>query len=222
MLADIWHVSLFLCTVSMIHTLRISRSVQGARACGWAWAVSPACRPAAWTWAARAGRTPSRLTGSPESRVTGLTEIYEHWRYPKPRTDRVQAILCNYRRDLFLLYWPKTRQFIYSMRLLTVTSLPRLISASTFFMPSPLPTCQMVASAGWLVIGQSLACSSYQIVLKAQWLICQLLVEALNHSTVESRETHSYPKAYTSAALEKGKRSSLLPGLILRTISGAR
>lgn len=40
---------------------------------------------------------------------------------------------------------------------LTVTSLPRLISAKTFLMPSPLPTCQMVASTGWLVIGQSLA-----------------------------------------------------------------
>lgn len=49
---------------------------------------------------------------------------------------------------------------------LTVTSLPRLISAKTFFIPSPLPTCQMVASTGWLVIGQSLAWSSYQMVLK--------------------------------------------------------
>lgn len=49
---------------------------------------------------------------------------------------------------------------------LTVTSLPRLISAKTFFMPSPLPTCQMVASTCWLVIGQSLAWSSYQMVLK--------------------------------------------------------
>lgn len=52
---------------------------------------------------------------------------------------------------------------------LTDTSLPRLISASTFFMPSPLPTCQMVASTGWLVIGQSLAWSSYQIVLKGKY-----------------------------------------------------
>lgn len=51
-------------------------------------------------------------------------------------------------------------------RQLTVTSLPRLISARTFLMPSPLPTCQIVASTGWLVIGQSLAWSSYQIVLE--------------------------------------------------------
>lgn len=51
---------------------------------------------------------------------------------------------------------------------LTDTSLPRLISASTFFTPSPLPTCQMVASTGWLVMGQSRACSSYQIVLKGR------------------------------------------------------
>lgn len=51
---------------------------------------------------------------------------------------------------------------------LTDTSLPRLISASTFFTPSPLPTCQMVASTGWLVMGQSRACSSYQIVLKGK------------------------------------------------------
>lgn len=49
---------------------------------------------------------------------------------------------------------------------LTVTSFPRLISARTFLIPSPLPTCQMVASTGWLVIGQSLAWSSYQMVLK--------------------------------------------------------
>lgn len=49
---------------------------------------------------------------------------------------------------------------------LTVTSFPRLISARTFLMPSPLPTCQMVASTGWLVIGQSLAWSSYQMVLQ--------------------------------------------------------
>ena len=47
----------------------------------------------------------------------------------------------------------------------TVTSLPRLTSASTFLMPCPLPTCQMMASTGWLVIGQSRACSSYQMVL---------------------------------------------------------
>lgn len=62
---------------------------------------------------------------------------------------------------------------------LTVTSLPRLISAKTFFMPSPLPTCQMVASTCWLVIGQSLAWSSYQMVLKKRGggakvgLLCQ-------------------------------------------------
>lgn len=60
---------------------------------------------------------------------------------------------------------PRLCLFISETRQLTVTSLPRLISARTFLMPSPLPTCQMVASTGWLVIGQSLAWSSYQIVL---------------------------------------------------------
>ena len=49
---------------------------------------------------------------------------------------------------------------------LTVTSLPRLASANTFLIPSLLPTSQILASTGWLVIGQSPTCSSYQIVLK--------------------------------------------------------
>lgn len=67
----------------------------------------------------------------------------------------VMFIMCH---RLSVVFWVTARQ-------LTVTSLPRLISANTFLMPSPLPTCQMVASTGWLVIGQSLAWSSYQMVL---------------------------------------------------------
>ena len=50
-------------------------------------------------------------------------------------------------------------------RLLTVTSFPRLTEARTRFMPSPLPICQIRASAAWFFKGQSLACSSYQTVL---------------------------------------------------------
>lgn len=68
----------------------------------------------------------------------------------------VMFIICH---RLSVVLWMTARQ-------LTVTSLPRLISANTFLMPSPLPTCQMVASTGWLVIGQSLAWSSYQMVLE--------------------------------------------------------
>lgn len=83
---------------------------------------------------------------------------------------------------------------------LTVTSLPRLISARTFFMPSPLPTCQMVASTGWFVIGQSLAWSSYQIVLKrrktVEWTLLtrnseQSSIHSLNLSLkLTQRRTH--------------------------------
>ena len=50
-------------------------------------------------------------------------------------------------------------------QLLTVTSFPRLTEARTRFMPSPLPICQIRASAAWFFKGQSLACSSYQTVL---------------------------------------------------------
>lgn len=59
-------------------------------------------------------------------------------------------------------HYSQWHQHLYK---LTVTSLPRFILARTFFMPSPLPTCQMVASIGWFVIGQSRAWSSYQMVL---------------------------------------------------------
>ena len=58
-----------------------------------------------------------------------------------------------------------SQQLLHRVSRPTVTSLPRLASASTFFMPSLLPTSQILASTGWLVIGQSPACSSYQIVL---------------------------------------------------------
>lgn len=114
---------------------------------------------------------------------------------------------------------------------LTVTSFPRLISAKIFFMPSPLPTCQMVASTGWLVIGQSLAWSSYQIVLevgkrKSILFEIQMVDFLFSQWKLWQNSTRcawrTYPKAYTSAAVEKGRRSSLLPGLILHTISGAR
>lgn len=50
--------------------------------------------------------------------------------------------------------------------LLTVTSFPRLTEARTRFIPSPLPICQIKASAAWFLKGQSLACSSYQTVLR--------------------------------------------------------
>lgn len=50
--------------------------------------------------------------------------------------------------------------------LLTLTSFPRLTEARTRFIPSPLPICQMDASAAWFFKGQSLACSSYQTVLR--------------------------------------------------------
>lgn len=60
-----------------------------------------------------------------------------------------------------------TAVFFYDLcKRLTVTSLPRLASASTLLMPSLLPTSQILASTGCLVIGQSLTCSSYQTVLK--------------------------------------------------------
>lgn len=49
--------------------------------------------------------------------------------------------------------------------LLTLTSFPRLTEARTRLIPSPLPICQIKASAGWCLKGQSLACSSYQTVL---------------------------------------------------------
>lgn len=49
---------------------------------------------------------------------------------------------------------------------LTVISFPRLIWANFLFMPSPLPSSQIAASAGWVLKGQSLTCSSYQIVLR--------------------------------------------------------
>ncbi|TNN86803.1 hypothetical protein EYF80_002986 [Liparis tanakae] len=85
-----------------------------------------------------------------------------------------------------------------------VTSLPRLISAKTFLMPSPLPTCQMVASTCWLI----------KRALFSQQQVCR---SRRPPKVTERSVTH--PKAYTSAAVEKGRRSSLLPGLILRTIS---
>lgn len=53
-----------------------------------------------------------------------------------------------------------------SRQLLTLTSLPRLMEARRRFVPSPLPICQIRASAAWFLKGQSLACSSYQIVLQ--------------------------------------------------------
>lgn len=60
-----------------------------------------------------------------------------------------------------------TAMFFYDLYIrLTVTSLPRLASANTCLVPSLLPTSQILASTGWLVIGQSPTCSSYQIVLK--------------------------------------------------------
>lgn len=46
-----------------------------------------------------------------------------------------------------------------------MTSFPRLTEARTRFIPSPLPICQIKASAAWFLKGQSLACSSYQTVL---------------------------------------------------------
>lgn len=39
------------------------------------------------------------------------------------------------------------------------------MEARTRFIPSPLPICQIKASAAWFLKGQSLACSSYQMVL---------------------------------------------------------
>lgn len=75
MLAGTEHVCLHRHPMLTIRTLRISKSVQGVRACGWAWAVSPAYRPAVWMWAFRAGHTPSMLTGSPESGVTQDEEV---------------------------------------------------------------------------------------------------------------------------------------------------
>lgn len=105
---------------------------------------------------------------------------------------------------------------------LTVTSLPRLISAKTFLIPCPLPTCQMVASTGWLVIGQSLAWSSYQIVLKKKKKKKSSNGYSRLKVNLNPSVPSTYPKAYTSAAVEKGRRSSLLPGLIFCTISGAK
>lgn len=76
----------------------------------------------------------------------------------------VDYLSLVHKRQKHVLFWmTDTLMLVFQ---LTVTSLPRLISAKTFFMPSPLPTCQMVASTGWLMIGQSLAWSSYQMVLK--------------------------------------------------------
>lgn len=49
--------------------------------------------------------------------------------------------------------------------LLTPTSFPRLTEARTRLTPSPLPICQIKASAGWCLKGHSLACSSYHTVL---------------------------------------------------------
>lgn len=65
---------------------------------------------------------------------------------------------------------------------LTVTSLPRLASARTLLMPSPLPNSQILASTGWLVIGQTPTCSSYQIVLKMNKnQIRKTVFDSLNH-----------------------------------------
>ena len=63
-------------------------------------------------------------------------------------------------------HWPSSPTTLSSAgQLLTVTSFPRLMEARTRFMPSPLPICQIRASAAWFLKGQSLACSSYQTVL---------------------------------------------------------
>lgn len=108
----------------------------------------------------------------------GKSQSCTHWteRYEQMNNSETFAMswyLCITRAWLIICqsYTSRINIFIFWMTdtlvfQLTVTSLPRLISAKTFFMPSPLPTCQIVASTGWFVIGQSLAWSSYQMVLK--------------------------------------------------------
>lgn len=175
-----------------IPTLQTSKSGQGGTACGWVWAAFPACQPAGWRSASLSGRTPSRQRGSPEKTSHfGSMHLAKHrvmhslnwalWVMINSETFALSWYLCITRAWLIicqhytsriniLVFW-MTDTFVFR---LTVTSLPRLISAKTFFMPSPLPTCQIVASTGWLVIGQSLAWSSYQMVLKGGKAVVQL------------------------------------------------
>lgn len=167
-----------------IPTLQTSKSVQGETACGWVWAASPACQPAGWRSASLSGRTPSRQRGSPE-KISHFGSMHLAKQRVMHSLDCALRVMIN--SKTFAIFWHlsitgawliichtyrsriKTNWMTDTLVLvlqLTVTSLPRLISVKTFFMPSPLPTCQIVASTGWLVIGQSLAWSSYQMVLK--------------------------------------------------------